>query len=187
MMARYRTRLLALAATFAAVSAASASAAPTFEYAFQPAVIPAGSTDEVLLNATVYNIGSTDITGLSGYTASLGSIGAYYTGGTYGSPTESLDDEFDGIDIAPGGSFEFTYAYVDFAGAPTGIYTGLSGTELSLEDASGGTPGQSPADEPLIAVSAAPEPSTWALMITGVGLSGVMLRFGRRRGAPTTA
>jgi hypothetical protein len=32
------------------------------------------------------------------------------------------------------------------------------------------------------AVSAAPEPSTWLLMIAGVGLIGSALRFGRRRG-----
>jgi hypothetical protein len=31
-------------------------------------------------------------------------------------------------------------------------------------------------------VSAAPEPSTWALMIAGLGIVGGMLRFGRRRG-----
>ena len=32
------------------------------------------------------------------------------------------------------------------------------------------------------AVSAAPEPSVWALLIAGVGLSGFALRGGRRRG-----
>ena len=31
--------------------------------------------------------------------------------------------------------------------------------------------------------AAVPEPSTWALMIAGVGMTGGMLRFGRRRGA----
>ncbi len=37
------------------------------------------------------------------------------------------------------------------------------------------------------AVSAAPEPSTWALMIAGVGMVGAALRFGRRVGSPATA
>ncbi len=37
------------------------------------------------------------------------------------------------------------------------------------------------------AVSAAPEPSTWALMIAGVAMIGGMLRFGRRRASIATA
>ena len=36
-------------------------------------------------------------------------------------------------------------------------------------------------------ISAAPEPSTWALMIAGVGMVGGALRFGRRSGSPATA
>ena len=36
-------------------------------------------------------------------------------------------------------------------------------------------------------VSSAPEPSTWALMIAGVGLAGAALRLGRRSGSPATA
>ena len=36
-------------------------------------------------------------------------------------------------------------------------------------------------------ISAAPEPSTWALMIAGVGMAGAALRFGRRSGSVATA
>ena len=38
-----------------------------------------------------------------------------------------------------------------------------------------------------LAIAAAPEPSIWALMITGVGMAGAALRFGRRSGADAIA
>jgi hypothetical protein len=40
-------------------------------------------------------------------------------------------------------------------------------------------------DTSLVAVSYAPEPSTWALMFTGVGLVGGAMRFSRRRRDPS--
>ena len=55
---------------------------------------------------------------------------------------------------------------------------------LNLDAASGGIVITPPPTPP---VSGAPEPSTWALMIAGVGLIGSALRFGRRREAVAAA
>ena len=63
----------------------------------------------------------------------------------------------------------------DFATGPDALFTGSPGTpqfkigDFVLTDASTGTP-------LLVDISAVPEPSTWFLMLAGVGGAGLMLR-----------
>jgi hypothetical protein len=47
--------------------------------------------------------------------------------------------------------------------------------------------GNSTFQEVVTPLSAVPEPSTWTLMIAGIGMIGAALRFGRRGGSPATA
>ena len=63
------------------------------------------------------------------------------------------------------------------SGAGTGI-TFNAGTYSIADGAKDG--------EGTLTISAAPEPTTWALMIAGVGMIGAALRFGRRSGSPAT-
>jgi hypothetical protein len=65
-----------------------------------------------------------------------------------------------------------TQAYTNFAATTSGYFILDPGT------------GSSTFQE---VVSTVPEPSTWALMIAGIGVVGATLRFRRRSGSPATA
>jgi hypothetical protein len=68
-------------------------------------------------------------------------------------------------------------------------YDGVYRVSDSISDPSGGAAvtSDSPVTLTVEAVTPAPEPSMWALMIAGVAMIGGMLRFGRPREALATA
>ena len=98
---------------------------------------------------------------------------------------------------APGHNHIYSTDYVGgdpaLAGVPDGTYIGFEDERLPFSDYDYNDEQFVFTDTQVVSVpegnpvSAAPEPSTWALMIAGVGLAGAALRFGRRTGSPATA
>ena len=81
-----------------------------------------------------------------------------------------------GLETYNGFNLEGAQLFIGSTSSPTF----LTGT-FTLDDYPSGTPNGVLTIAPEVSVSAAPEPSTWALMIAGVGVMGAALRFARRR------
>jgi hypothetical protein len=78
---------------------------------------------------------------------------------------------FDSIQVGP--SIQFDFPYTAGGSVIPGNFDSIASTGFNAYLFGTVTPA---------GTSAAPEPSSWALMIAGVGLIGGALRFGRRRG-----
>ena len=130
-------------------------------------------TSAKLLNALSVYVGSLDsynfitFSGPSGFSETL--TGSQLTPATLTNPTGTpTGDQFSGDT-----NRLFTF---DFAADPINeVQFGSNGVSLEFDNISAK------------AISAAPEPASWALMIVGVGLIGGALRFGARRQAVAMA
>ena len=125
------------------------------------------------------------------------------TGASYNYSTSGLGIQYadtPGTTYANGGKASVSEAYIPFTAYQTlesdlGLPVSAVGDTIQLRDiqafayaGNNGSPAGSRFGSVTIsAVSAAPEPSVWVLMIAGIGMIGAALRHGRRRGTFATA
>jgi hypothetical protein len=175
-----RLYLLALVALF---SVKTASATPIFSWSLSPTtqIISAGTSEMESFTATITNNGGSDITGLYGLSAYVGTIAPFASGylGTAGSG--ALLTTLTGIDIKPGASFSFVLATLFLTDAPAGSYTFFDDrTMLALTDSTGHSAHLSPGNNPLLTVLPTPAPEPSSLILLGTGALGLLAMTKRR-------
>jgi hypothetical protein len=176
-MMRTKYVLLGLAACIALAPAASA-AEYMFSYTSQSGTFESGFGD-------IFTNASNDVMSISGTAAGPTSQSGMITGTSDYASADNI--------------FTASSPYVDSSGlsfsTSNGVdynlyeYDGVYRVSDSISDPSGGAAvtSDSPVTLTVEAVTPAPEPSMWALMIAGVAMIGGMLRFGRPREALATA
>ncbi len=122
---------------------------------------------------------------LSGLTSGATYDVTFYTAGRSGYGFDPLSVAYNGANVgtvATGASTSFTADTISFqASGSTGAltFTGTGPTSGDIDTAIDNVT--------VSAVSAAPEPSSWALMFVGVATIGAAMRLGRGSGSPATA
>jgi PEP-CTERM motif len=178
MMRKYMVSLIA-----ALVFGASTAHAAVYKFTFE-------SFDSTLSAAGQFTVDGTDeVTSLSGSISGLASqtIGAVAGNPSFPGAAYSADGLFiyDNLYHASGQSFDVNGLLFTTAQNPGGYWNlwGTSPGNYSLwESAAGGYPVQ---ESGTLSVTAAPEPSTWAMLALGLGALAFVGR--RRRSAPRLA
>ena len=173
------TTLLTLG-TSSAVAAPDAVASPVYTFTLDTSTATANRTvgSAIFSNVNIYNSGtllgtdtiqfSTNVGGVAAQTSGLSDTSAPAAGSRVLNATGAYAFEFDPAVFATGGGNTITFTPGAYAGEDT-VHGSVNATILVSPSA----------------VSAAPEPGAWALMLGGVGAMGLMLR--RRRSAALTA
>lgn len=117
--------------------AIGAHAAPSFTWLFTPPNQTIVVGTPIFVTASVTNTGNSTITGITGYSATP-TVAAGFNGvfGIAGGPT--LEQQFAGVNLAPGQVFKFTFFSLN-PPSPAAGTVGLRNVALSLRDPSGGT------------------------------------------------
>lgn len=166
----------------AVILAGPAAAAVSFTWRFDTPTVVGGSDGFIVAKASMTNTGDENITEIEGVGVNLSGIALYYTDFSFGPTMDrpwSFSEQFEGLNLAPGESFDFTFISVGYAGAPAGSYTAIADAYLSPSFNQYVLASNNVTLQVGAAPSAVPEPAVWALMIIGFGGVGGMLRHRR--------
>jgi hypothetical protein len=162
--------------------ALTAQADVAFTWTFVPETITTNPGSTFDLDAQLTNTGTEDLNTDLFWGATISrTLIPYLTLVGFGSPTESIAQEFTGVNLAPGQTFDFSFVWLQISpSTPDGVYQVLSGNQvLGLGNSSTGDyTGQIPStNEVFVNVGAVPEPSAfWPLMAIAAVIGTRMLR-----------
>lgn len=165
-----KSGIWAMAAAVMAIGLARGACADDFTLSLTPTFSAEPASASITYQA-VFTNNTDDAVDITQEGETVGSIFPYLT---------SLDNIAPYPTVDAGQTVVFDFVTLSYAGAPDGTYTGLTAAHVIV----GRDTEVDTADVPTtiqIGVSAAPEPSTWALMLAGVGAVGASLRTARRR------